>query len=101
MNQQEPAGPLRVRLVEHPGPYALRGMPVWCTQCRAKRDWVFINQGRNVWVSCRCGHTWHEPEITRADYDAISIPGSTTYLTVEAALEALGFDGSLRGIYFD
>ncbi|GAQ56069.1 hypothetical protein F3K43_38450 [Streptomyces sp. LBUM 1476] len=82
----QPAGPYRVRLVEHPGPCAPRGMPVWCT-----------DQGRNVGV--RCGHTWHEPEMTRAGYHAVSIPGGpSTCPAVEAALGALGFDGTFRGV---
>ncbi|WP_050373166.1 hypothetical protein [Streptomyces acidiscabies] len=70
--QVQQFGGVGVRLVEDGGE---RG--------EAVRDWGFINQGRNVWG--RCGHTWHEPEMIRADYDAVSIPGSSsTFPTVEA-----------------
>lgn len=95
-----PTGPHRTRVVAHPGAYALRGIPVRCTACGARRDWALINQGRHVWVRCRCGHEWHEPEITRADFDAlVRSGGAITYPSAEHALDSLGFDGSFRGLY--
>ena len=39
------------------------GIPVMCTACRARRDWLLINHGRNVWIVCRCSNQWLEPEI--------------------------------------
>ena len=33
------------------------------TACRARRDWLLINHGRNVWIVCRCSNQWLEPEI--------------------------------------
>lgn len=94
------AGPHRTRVVAHPESYALQGMPVWCTVCGARRDWAFINHGRHVWVRCRCGHEWHEPELTRADFDALVLPGAgVEYANVDEMLAKLGFDGIFRGMY--
>ncbi|MEU6440400.1 hypothetical protein [Streptomyces sp. NPDC047046] len=93
-------GPEAVRIVEHAGPYDLRGMPVWCAECSARRDWAFIGQGRNVWIACRCGTVWHEPEMGRRDIDALYRPGGPTYPTVRQALAAMGRDGTFRGLYF-
>ncbi|WP_236062115.1 hypothetical protein [Actinacidiphila acididurans] len=71
-----------------------------CSACDARRDWLLINRGRDVWVRCRCGHQWLEPEIRRADYDAmIATPESITYPTIEQAMLALGFDGSFASVY--
>ncbi|MET9205507.1 hypothetical protein ACFVG1_00340 [Streptomyces bacillaris] len=73
-----------------------------CTACRARRDWLLINHGRNVWVCCRCSNQWLEPEISRADFDAlIAIPDGTIYPSVEQGLAALGFDGAFAGTYLD
>ncbi|MFJ8860531.1 hypothetical protein ACIRD8_19125 [Streptomyces sp. NPDC102451] len=99
---QPPSGPGATRCLNHPRELALRGIPVMCTACNARRDWLFINHGRNVWVCCRCGTQWLEPEISRADFDAlIDAPDGTTYPSVEQALVALGFDGAFTGIYLD
>ncbi|MFD4511746.1 hypothetical protein [Streptomyces sp. NPDC058457] len=93
-------GPGATRCVGHPRELALGGIPVICSGCRARRDWLLINQGRNVWIRCRCGNQWLEPEISRADFDAlIGGPNGTTYPSVEAGLVALGFDGVFAGIY--
>ncbi|MBV9026516.1 MAG: hypothetical protein JO362_22590 [Streptomycetaceae bacterium] len=99
---QPPSGPHAIRGLNHPHELALRGMPVMCSACGARRDWLLINRGRDVWIRCRCGNQWLEPEITRADYDAmIAIPDDTTYPSVERALLALGFDGSFTGAYLE
>jgi hypothetical protein len=51
-------------------------------------------------VRCRCGHEWHEPELTRADFDALVQHGAgAAYANVDEMLAALGFDGSFRGMY--
>ncbi|MFD7121056.1 hypothetical protein ACFWAA_29045 [Streptomyces sp. NPDC059922] len=97
---QPPGGPGATRCLSHPRELALRGIPVMCTTCQARRDWLLINHGRNVWVCCRCSNQWLEPEITRADFDAlIAIPDGTTYPSVEQGLAALGFDGAFAGTY--
>ncbi|MHC5907814.1 hypothetical protein ACVNF4_28575 [Streptomyces sp. S6] len=99
---QPPSGPNMARCLSHPHELALRGIPVRCTACRARRDWLLINHGRNVWLCCRCGSHWHEPEITRADFDALATgPDGTTYPTVAQGLAALGFDGAFTGTYLE
>ncbi|MDH6709116.1 hypothetical protein P3T27_005862 [Kitasatospora sp. MAA19] len=99
---QTPNGPESVRGLLHPAELALRGMPVTCSACRARRDWLLLNHRRNVWVRCRCGKEWLEPEITRKDFDAlIANPTWTRHATTEAARVALGFDGTFAGIYLD
>jgi hypothetical protein len=99
---QPPGGPGATRCLSHPRTLALGGIPVMCTDCRARRDWLLINHGRNVWIVCRCSNQWLEPEISRADFDAlIAIPDGTTYPSVEQGLAALGFDGAFAGTYLD
>lgn len=97
---QPPTGPAVTRCAGHSRELALRGIPVMCSACRARRDWILINHGRNVWIRCRCGNQWLEPEITRADFDAmLGNPSWTNYPSVEQAMTALGFDGAFAGIY--
>jgi hypothetical protein len=99
---QPPSGPGATRCLSHPPELSLRGIPVMCSTCRARRDWLLINHGRNVWVRCRCSNQWLEPEISRADFDAmIAIPDGTTYPSVEQGLAALGFDGAFAGTYLE
>lgn len=95
-------GPGATRCVSHSHELALGGIPVMCSGCLARRDWLLINHGRNVWVRCRCGNQWLEPEISRADFDAlIAGPYGTTYPSVEEGLVSLGFDGVFAGIYLE
>ncbi|WP_371602266.1 hypothetical protein OG345_05095 [Streptomyces sp. NBC_01220] len=97
---QPPTGPGATRCLSHPHGLALGGISVMCSTCQARRDWLLINHGRNVWIRCRCSNQWLEPEINRADFDAlIDSPGVTNYPSVEQCLVALGFDGSFAGIY--
>ncbi|MET9086124.1 hypothetical protein ABZX77_30335 [Streptomyces sp. NPDC004237] len=99
---QPSSGPGATRCLSHPPALSLRGIPVMCSACRARRDWLLINHGRNVWVRCRCSNQWLEPEISRADFDAmIAIPDGTTYPSVEQGLIALGFDGAFAGTYLE
>lgn len=99
---QPPDGPGATRCLSHPRELALRGIPVMCTACRAQRDWLLINHGRNVWICCRCSNQWLEPEISRADFDAlVAGPDGTTYPSVEQGLAALGFDGAFAGTYLE
>lgn len=59
-----------------------------------------INQGRHVWIRCRWSNQWLEPEITRADFDAmIATPDRAIYPSVEQGLIALGFDRVFTGSY--
>jgi hypothetical protein len=99
---QAASGPRALRYLRYPQQLALRGIPVMCSACGARRDWLLMNQGRNTWIFCRCATHWHEPEITRAAFDALTcLPDTTTYATVEQALTAMGFDGSFTGIYLE
>ncbi|MEW2434143.1 hypothetical protein AB0952_08170 [Streptomyces caniferus] len=99
---QPPSGPGATRCLSHPAELALRGIPVRCSACRARRDWLLINHGRNVWIVCRCSNQWLEPEISRTDFDAlIAIPDQRTYPSVEEGLAALGFDGAFAGTYLE
>src|SRR5689334_14127392 len=66
---QPPTGPGATRCLNHPSELSLRGIPVICRACRARRDWLLINRGRNVWIVCRCSSQWLDPEISRADFD--------------------------------
>ncbi|MFI9332447.1 hypothetical protein ACIGZJ_33565 [Kitasatospora sp. NPDC052868] len=97
-----PSGPDAIRGAQCPHELALRGMPVVCSGCRARRDWLLINHRRNVWVRCRCGHQWLEPEITRKDFDAmLTDPSWTYYPTLAQGQIALGFDGTFAGLYVE
>ncbi|WP_433855487.1 hypothetical protein [Streptomyces kronopolitis] len=99
---QQPSGPGATRCLSHPAELALRGIPVRCSACRARRDWLLITHGRNVWIVCRCNNQWLEPEISRTDFDAlIAIPDYRTYPSIEQGLAALGFDGAFAGTYLD
>lgn len=96
------SGPRALRYLRHPQALALRGMPVFCRDCGARRDWLMMNQGRDTWVYCRCGIVRHEPEITRAAFEALAgLPDTVIYPTVADALAAMGFDGTFAGIYLE
>ncbi|MEV6209574.1 hypothetical protein [Kitasatospora sp. NPDC051914] len=97
---QPPSGPEAVRLAQCPTELALRGIPVTCPTCRAGRDWLLISYRRNVWIRCRCGAEWLEPEITHRDFDVmVTDPTWTQYRTLAEARIALGFDGIFAGLY--
>ncbi|TQF02031.1 hypothetical protein E6W39_06755 [Kitasatospora acidiphila] len=97
-----PSGPDAMRGAQCPHELSLRGMPVVCSACRARRDWLLINHRRHVWVRCRCGNEWLEPEITRKDFDAmLTDPTWTHYPNLTQACVALGFDGSFAGLYLE
>ncbi|GAA2746049.1 hypothetical protein [Kitasatospora cinereorecta] len=97
---RQPSGPDAVRLAGCSTELVLRGIPVTCSQCRAHRDWLLINHRRHVWIGCRCGNEWLEPEITRREFDAmLDNPIWMHYRTLDEARIALGFDGILAGLY--
>ncbi|MDQ8708247.1 hypothetical protein RCO28_38180 [Streptomyces sp. LHD-70] len=100
-HETQPAnGPGATRCLSHPHELPFGGIPATCSACRARRDWLLINHGRNVWIRCRCSNQWLEPEISRADFDAlIDSPDVTNYPSVEQCLVALGFDGAFSGMY--
>ncbi|MFD7902935.1 hypothetical protein ACFV4G_11885 [Kitasatospora sp. NPDC059747] len=99
---QPPSGPETVRLAQCPTELVLGGIPVTCSTCRARRDWLLINHRRHVWIRCRCGAEWLEPEITRRDFDImLANPTWTHYRTLDEARIALGFDGIFAGLYLE
>lgn len=59
---QPPSGPGATRCLTHPRELTLRGIPVMCPACHARRDWLLLNHGRNVWIICRCGQQWLDPK---------------------------------------
>lgn len=41
-------------------------------KCCARRDWmVSCDVPGRVFLCRRCAHQWHEPELTRGDFDAM------------------------------
>ncbi|MFI9273964.1 hypothetical protein ACIGXM_25135 [Kitasatospora sp. NPDC052896] len=96
---EPPSGPGVNRCLNHADELALGGIPVICSACKARRDWLLINQGRNVYIRCRCANEWLEPEITRADFGAMVNGRWTNYPTLDAAITDTGFDGSFGGMY--
>ncbi|MEU5838723.1 hypothetical protein ABZ820_34375 [Streptomyces diacarni] len=84
----------------HPGPITVTGITVMCAQCGARRDWMVICDRRNqIFLRCRCAHEWHEPELTRADYQAMAGEGGQKYPSLDAVVRDAGYDGTLAGTY--
>jgi hypothetical protein len=89
-----------VRTIYHADPYAPRGIDLRCPNCFADRNWLLIQTGNGHFVRCRCGHDWREPELTKADFNAMF-----THIEQEfdGGLEdiyvATGFDGTFSGVY--
>ncbi|MFF6835770.1 hypothetical protein ACFY84_28595 [Streptomyces sp. NPDC012438] len=60
--ETQPAdGPGARRCVSHPHELALGGIPVMCSACRARRDWLLINHGRNVWIAAGAATSGSNP----------------------------------------
>ncbi|MFD4477184.1 hypothetical protein ACFWPU_13865 [Streptomyces sp. NPDC058471] len=73
-----------------------------CVDCGAERDWLVINQDEHVWVRCRCGHQWYEPQLTRYWFLAAWMDDEgPAFATLEDAIVGYGFDGALRGSYWN
>ncbi|QDY78171.1 hypothetical protein [Streptomyces qinzhouensis] len=94
---------VRIRSVDHPEELFITGLVVICPNCGARRDWMVICDGNQISIRCRCAHQWHEPELTRADFEAMT-GGNTTgpvYPSLEDAARATGFDGAFTGMYLN
>lgn len=91
----------RIRFTAHPGPLTITGITVMCPACGARRDWMVICDvpGR-IFLRCRCAHQWHEPGLTRPDFDAMIDAPDRKYPSLEAAARHTGHDGTLTGAYF-
>ncbi|MEW1551614.1 hypothetical protein [Streptomyces tsukubensis] len=93
----------RIRSVDHPEELFITGLVVICRNCSARRDWMIICDGNQIDIRCRCAHQWHEPELTRADFEVMT-GGNTTgpvYPSLEDAARATGFDGAFTGLYLN
>ncbi|MFI1887787.1 hypothetical protein [Streptomyces jumonjinensis] len=92
-----------MRSVDHPEELFITGLVVICPHCAARRDWMIICDGNRIDIRCRCAHQWHEPELTRADFEVMT-GGNTTgpvYPSLEDAARATGFDGTFTGMYLN
>ncbi|POX43048.1 hypothetical protein C3486_02165 [Streptomyces sp. Ru73] len=98
-HESEPDHP-RIRFTTHTDPITITGITVMCPACAVRRDWMVICDvpGR-VFLRCRCAHQWHEPELTRADFDAMIDAPDRKYPSLEAAARHTGHDGTLAGTY--
>ncbi|MGW5200786.1 hypothetical protein [Streptomyces spiralis] len=92
-------GIIRLRATTHPEEIRIAGILVMCPNCGARRDWMVICDRSEISIRCRCAHQWLEPELTRADYEAMIDVGGRDYPSLEAAAQAVGYDGTLSGIY--
>lgn len=98
-HETEPDRPC-IRFTTHSDPITITGITVMCPACAARRDWMVICDvpGR-VFLRCRCAHQWYEPELTRADFDAMIDTPDRKYPSLDAAARHTGHDGTLTGAY--
>ncbi|WP_236244021.1 hypothetical protein [Streptomyces sp. CC210A] len=92
-------GLIRLRATTHPEEIRIGGILVMCPACGARRDWMVICDRSEISIRCRCAHQWVEPELTRADYEAVIDVGGQDYPSLEAVAQAVGYDGTLAGTY--
>ncbi|MFJ6943351.1 hypothetical protein ACISU4_01615 [Streptomyces wuyuanensis] len=92
-------GIIRLRATTHPEEFRIGGILVMCPSCGARRDWMVICDRSQISIRCRCAHQWVEPELTRADYEAVIDIGGQDYPSLETAAQAVGYDGTLAGTY--
>ncbi|MGW1281732.1 hypothetical protein ACWD4V_32870 [Streptomyces tsukubensis] len=92
----------RIRTTNHPEELFITGLVVICPNCSARRDWMILCDGNQIDIRCRCAHQWHEPELTRADFEAMVdvVPG-TLYPSLEDVARATGYDGTFTGMYLN
>ncbi|WP_019359458.1 hypothetical protein [Streptomyces sp. AA1529] len=96
----EPDDSIWTYTTTHPDPITVTGITVMCAKCGARRDWMVICDRRNqIFLRCRCAHEWHEPELTRADYQAMAGKGGQKYPSLDAVVRDAGYDGTLAGTY--
>ncbi|GAA1964005.1 hypothetical protein [Kitasatospora viridis] len=93
-----------IRAVRYPDPLDARGIPITCSRCGARRDWLLLNVRDQVFVRCRCANEWHEPDLTRAFIDLhFTAPEDEwqRWDDYETGMRALAFDGLLAGTTWD
>ncbi|MFJ3790373.1 hypothetical protein [Kitasatospora sp. NPDC090091] len=86
-----------IRAVPHPNVLDLRGITITCPECDADRDWLLLNVRRQVFVRCRCAAEWHEPDLTRDEFDEHFTAPEREWDAFDDAMTGLGFDGLLAG----
>ncbi|MEU4200811.1 hypothetical protein AB0F64_12775 [Streptomyces sp. NPDC026294] len=98
--ESEPDDAIRIQTTTHADPIIITGITVMCPKCGARQDWMVICDvpGR-VFLRCRCAHQWYEPELTRADFEAMAGEGGQNYPSLEAVALDDGYDGTLAGAY--
>lgn len=98
--ESEPDDSPRIQTTHHADPITITGITVMCPKCGARRDWLVICDvpGR-VFLRCRCAHQWYEPELTRADFKAMTGEGGQNYPSLDAIARDVGYDGTLAGTY--
>ncbi|MER5494246.1 hypothetical protein [Streptomyces sp. NPDC002490] len=93
---------IRMRSTNYPEELFITGLVVMCPSCGARRDWMVICDGNRIDIRCRCAHQWHEPELTRADFEEmIDVGPGPVYPSLEDAARATGFDGTFTGMYLN
>ncbi|MFG3253286.1 hypothetical protein [Streptomyces sp. NPDC048172] len=96
----EPDDSTRIQTTTHPDRITITGITVMCAKCAARREWLVICDRQNqIFLRCRCAHEWHEPELTRAEFDAMAGEGGQKYPSLEAVVRDTGYDGTLAGTY--
>ncbi|MGW7517786.1 hypothetical protein ACWGJ2_19575 [Streptomyces sp. NPDC054796] len=96
----EPDDSIRIQTTTRAEPITITGLTVMCPQCGARRDWLVICDHRNqIFLRCRCAHEWHEPELTRTDFEAMAGEGGQKYPSLDAVVRDTGYDGTLAGTY--
>ncbi|MDH6119366.1 hypothetical protein ABH930_000608 [Kitasatospora sp. GAS204A] len=96
----EPYQPV-IRAVPHPGELDARGIPITCLNCHARRDWLLLNVGPQVFVRCRCAAEWPEPDLTRAYFDQHYTEPEHEWDDYDTAMRALAFDGLFAGVIWN
>ncbi|MFF2025049.1 hypothetical protein ACFVW2_24985 [Streptomyces sp. NPDC058171] len=93
---------IRMRSTNHPEELFITGLVLICPNCAARRDWMIICDGNRIDIRCRCAHQWHEPELSRADFEAmIDVVPGPVYPSLEDAARATGYDGTFTGMYLN
>lgn len=96
----EPDDSIRTQTPTHSDPITITGITVMCPNCAARRDWMVICDRRNqIFLRCRCAHEWHEPELNRADFEAMTGEGGQKYPSLDADIRDAGYDGTLASTY--
>ncbi|MGK4581701.1 hypothetical protein [Kitasatospora sp. HPMI-4] len=98
--EPEPGKPI-IRAVPHAGELNPRGIVITCEHCKARRDWLLLNFGDQVFVRCRCSHEWPERDLTVDYFDQHYSHPEKVWDDFDTAMTSAGYDGTFAGIYFN